>query len=638
MSANRFPLHPRGAVRTVFGAGADPRSSTHLVDIFRRLGLGAQRCDLGEQGLYLAEELVEAVGWHASNSDREAMGVLALALLVSERSGATCLPLDPKGTLRDLVKAIAPAPSAEQERSLLRRISELSRPQLGGIVGAAGQARPLIADGGCLYSQRNHVLETQVAAALTARISKAASVRPDVAQRALPHELSDEQRGAVVQCRTHRFTVITGAAGTGKTRVIAAIARDQSRDPQLRIALAAMTGKAAQRMTAVLAEQWGTTDSDVALGGPAAPPRAQTIHRLLGAFPGGYRHHAHSPLPYDLVIVDEASMVDLELFAALLAALPEAASLVLVGDAHQLPSVASGNVFADVVRCGDAAPWLIRLERNFRTDAHNPGGRAIREAADDVQRGDSKALARRLTASRSSAALSFTGVEWTGDAEDAARALWRRTTEAPEFRGLAAREYQFDGEAFAQADAAGLAELLGIHSSRRILTVTRRQRTGSVTISQLLHQEMLERATTAVRPDYLPGEPVMITANDYDRELFNGDHGVIARVRDRSGQHYRAVFRRGDRLVPYPIEAVRGQMELAWAMTVHKSQGSEFSEVVIAFPDDDLPLTSRELLYTALTRARHSAVFAGKPAVIAAACRRTSMRASGLGRRIGGSL
>jgi exodeoxyribonuclease V alpha subunit len=674
---DEVPLHPGGAVRAAMGAlGTTAGGGRGGDDVFRALGLGARRCDLGDQGLYLAEELVDAAGWHGAEADREALGILTLALLVVERGGASRLPLatSPPAPLRDLVRAIAPR-DGEHERALLRRITDLARPQLAGLIGQPGQGRPLIVDDGALYSQRNHVLECQAAAALAARLTGptpawcAGDGRVDAALAAIAARpsgltLTDDQVAAVRAALTHPLTVITGGAGTGKTAILVTVVRALARLGVTRIALAAATGKAANRMTEVLAAQLaaltapprslaGTGPVDAAATAPdpadlalaATPPPATTVHRLLGAFPGGFRHHARSPLPVEAVIIDEASMVDLDLFAALLAALPAGAALVLVGDASQLPSVQAGQVLAELVRAGEGAPWLTRLGRSFRADGDDPRGRAILDAAADVRAGDSKPLLRRLErASRAPADLTFAGIEWVdptgqpGAAREAARALWRRTALAPEVEALALRQYEFDGARFAEADEPALRALLAAHQARRVLTVTRGQPTGAHALARALHEAMLERTSTSLRPDVVPGEPVIMTANDYERGVFNGDQGVIARVRERGVQHYRAVFRRGDQLVPFPLEAVRGQLELAWALTVHKSQGSEFDEVVIVLPDDDLPLTSHELLYTALTRARRGAVVVGSAAVIGAACRRASPRYSGLGARLARAL
>jgi exodeoxyribonuclease V alpha subunit len=212
---------------------------------------------------------------------------------------------------------------------------------------------------------------------------------------------------------------------------------------------------------------------------------------------------------------------------------------------------------------------------------------------------------------------------------------WWRALATDRLRGLAARAYHRRGGAWASDDEAQLGALLALHEERRLLTVTRGLPTGAGAINAHLHRRMLETSSAELAPDFLPGEPVLITANDYDRGLFNGDQGVVVRVVDDDGvQRWRAVFRRGAELVPLPIDAVRASLELAWAMTVHKSQGSELERIALVLPREDLPLVTRELLYTALTRARRGALVLGPWGVLERGVARTAARQSGLARRI----
>src|SRR5262249_60833217 len=150
---------------------------------------------------------------------------------------------------------------------------------------------------------------------------------------------------------------------------------------------------------------------------------------------------------------------------------------------------------------------------------------------------------------------------------------------------------------------------------QRILTATRSLQTGSQDINAYLHDLALDRMSVSGRPEFVPGEPVMITANDYQRGLFNGDQGIIVRADEGLGGHrFRAVFRSGGKLTPFAIEALRDRLELSWALTVHKSQGSELDAVALLLPEDDLPLVTRELLYTGITRARSGvAICRAKP-------------------------
>jgi exodeoxyribonuclease V alpha subunit len=195
--------------------------------------------------------------------------------------------------------------------------------------------------------------------------------------------------------------------------------------------------------------------------------------------------------------------------------------------------------------------------------------------------------------------------------------------------------FRFGGGAIDPADAAALDALWHLLGRARILTVTRALATGSLAINAHLHELALDGLSIAGRPEFVPGEPVMITANDYQRGLFNGDQGIIVRADEGLGRHhYRAVFRCGGELRPFAIEALRDRLELAWALTVHKSQGSELDAIALILPHEELPLVTRELIYTAITRARSGVAIAGSKPVLVAGGKRGAQRHSGLAARL----
>jgi exodeoxyribonuclease V alpha subunit len=617
------PLHPRGTLRARFeGAASDA--------VFRRLGLGARRCDLGDEGLYLAEEIVRADRWF-NGSDPEALGILVLALMIAQRQGSTRLPLDAKGPLRGLVGEILRVAGLGAEHArIAKRIANLTAaPSFNSVIGTGDARLPLIVDDGCLYSERARTLEVRVAAQIAARLREPARA---IAAPAMTG-LTDEQQRAVAIALSAKLAVVTGGPGTGKTHVAAAIVRGLQAAGIAPIALAAPTGKAANRMTEVMAAQLG-----------ASAPAAQTLHRLLGYRGDGFAHHARSPLPVGALLVDEASMLDLELVAALLDALPAHAPLVLIGDAHQLPAVDAGRILADLA---ELDRHVARLEHSHRMDAADPRGRAVLEAARAIHAGDGAAVADKAKA-KTPGTLAFSGVEWVDVATGAApgRVAREIATHAwHHFDGPRAQQaandtvFRFDDGAIAPEQAAELARLWELVGRARILTATRALPTGSIALNAHLHDLALARMTVTGKPELVPGEPIMMTANDYQRGLFNGDQGIVIRADEGLGGHrYRAVFRVGGRLVPFAIEALRDRLELAWALTIHKSQGSELDAVAIVLPDDDLPLVTRELLYTAITRARHSVVVCGPKHVVLAGAKRAALRHSGLGGRIRASL
>ena len=645
------PLLPRGTLRARFAQHPG-------ADMFRRLGVGARSCDLGDEGLYLAEELVAADQWFGGR-DPLTLGVLVLALMIAQRQGSTCLPLDPspRGHLRALVTEITRlAGFAGEASSLVRAITRLtSMPQFDSVVGTRDQRLPLIVDDGCLYTERARWLEARVAARLARRLvegiapAQVAPVLADLARRPSVAALSDEQARAVALAVTGKLAIVTGGPGTGKTLVAAAIVRGFARLGITQIALAAQTGKAANRLTQVIGEQLAgvrdPSDADRALA--AAPPAAQTLHRLLGYRGERFTHHAQSPLPFGAVIVDEASMIDLELMDALLDALPPGAPLVLIGDAHQLPAIDAGQILADLATTdGPAAARVGVLAHSYRMNTSDPNGRAVYEAAQAIHEGAAQRLAARahpLAVPRTPGTLAFAGVEWidTAAADDAhaatlgaAEALWHHA-EAPRALRAAERVFRFTDGQIDPAQADELERLWAMLARARVLTVTRALPTGSLAINAHLHELALGRMTVTGRPELVPGEPVMVTANDYQRGLFNGDQGIIVRADEGLGRHhYRAVFRAAGALRPFAIEALRDRLELAWALTVHKSQGSELDAIALVLPHDDLPIVTRELLYTGITRARASVVLVGSRALLIAGGKRRALRYSGLADRL----
>ncbi|MDB4952950.1 MAG: Exodeoxyribonuclease [Myxococcales bacterium] len=641
-------LHPRGTLRSKF---EPPRTGPD--EVFRRLGAGARKCDLGDEGLYLAEELVRADAWLGGN-DPEALAILVLALMIAQRQGSSHLPLGPKGPLKEIVRDIVRVSGIDVDQGrLLKKIASLTGPpQFGSVIGIDEARQPLIVDQGRLYTERTRWLEKRVAARLAERLrGPVVDTSRVIAEIAAQPQLSAEQARAVELALSGKLGVVTGGPGTGKTVVAGAIIRGFARLGIANIALAAQTGKAANRLTEVIGDQLAKladrSDLDRAL--VATLPAAQTLHRLLGYRGNGFAHHAQSPLPVGALIIDEASMVDLELMDAVLDALPASAPLVLIGDAHQLPAIDAGQILADLAdHEGVATSRVAFLEHSYRMDADDPRGRAILEAAAAVRNGSAQKLADgKLATSRTPGTLAFSGVEWVEIAPDGSRDLTLAVAEAfhhhfdgPKAQRTADRVvFEFEDGQIKPAQAAEL-ELLWRQLARaRLLTVTRGQPTGSIAINAFLHARALERMTVVGRPDFVPGEPVMITANDYQRGLFNGDQGIVIRADEGLGRHhFRAVFRVAGRLMPFAIEALRDRLELAWALTVHKSQGSEVDAACLVLPHEDLPLVTRELLYTAITRARTSVVVAGSRAVLAAGGKRNALRHSGLTDRMRATL
>jgi exodeoxyribonuclease V alpha subunit len=489
-------------------------------------------------------------------------------------------------------------------------------------VGRPGQKRPLILDGsGRLYLYRYWEYEDRLARDLRARAERQTEVDPqrlDALVRAVFDRMAggpDEGQCAAAAAAAQRgVTVVTGGPGSGKTYTISAILdllqRMQEGRP-LRALLTAPTGKAAARLQESLRRS-------APAGGAPAPAEVATIHRLLQPVFGTtrFRFDRERPLPADAVVVDEASMVDLALMAKLVDALPPEARLILVGDRHQLASVEAGSVLGDL--CGGdpedrATPrgprpiesCIVELERSYR---FAPGS-AIGELSGAVNAGDARAALDLLAGDRSGT------VEWVDPerGRPAREALRRKIEEG--CRALAAAD-----EAGAALDAVGRFKILCAHAS------------GPSGVDALNREserllKPARRADAAGSPWYA-GRPVLVTRNDYTLALFNGDIGVTLPdpAAGRLCVHFPGPAGQSRPFAPQRLP----EHETAYALTVHKSQGSEFDEVLLILPERDSPVLTRELLYTAITRARNRIVVCGRAEVIATAVGRRIRRASGL--------
>lgn len=507
-------------------------------------------------------------------------------------------------------------------------------------VPPTGPVLPLVWDGTRLYLERYHGFEQAVADDLRARAGAAGGLAPP--GRALDAVLDrwfgpedpaapDRQRAAAEVALTRRLAVVAGGPGTGKTRTIArllAAARELALADgrPLEVVLAAPTGKAAARMTEAVHRELatagpgraGVVQQQLTLGEPddPVPVEVMTLHRLLGWLGGvEYRRDARSPLPHDLVVVDETSMVSLPLMARLLAAVRRDATVVLVGDPDQLASVEAGAVLGEVVGpageprpAGPVADRVVVLDRvhRFRADS------AIAALGDAVRTGDAE---RALALLRDG-----TGGELQWIAADDTAAVAALVDE------VAAHASAVVADARAGRVEEGLARAV----ERKVLSATRRGPLGS-----FWWNDRIEAQVARSRPGggfgrrWYVGRPVIVTRNDYQHRLVNGDVGLVVA---RDGRPVVA-FPAGDgirELGPAQLEEV----ETWWAMTIHKSQGSEFDRVVITLPPAPSPVLTRELVYTAVTRARRQVTVVASEESLRGALARPVARASGLAPRL----
>ncbi len=552
-------------------------------------------------------------------ADHEALLLLLLAVMADVQRGSTRTPFAPD-PLRSLFAALCrdersiggvPAPVFAADR--LERVPGLPE-RASAVIGRGEDARaPLVLVGDWLYLHRMLCAEQRLAERVRPRLEAPTETGGTVEAPGL----SDEQRAAVLAATRQRLTLVSGGPGTGKTSIVVALIEALVRagvDPAA-IALAAPTGKAADRMGESLRARLASFEPARRVPAPA------TLHRLLGYDPRRerFRHHPHHPLPVEAVVVDESSMVDVRLMERLLAALPDAARLVLLGDEDQLPSVAAGAVFRDLLRAAPAR--AARLTRSYRMRADDPAGAAVLQTAQRVNAGDTSVW-RALppagvihVADEPRRFLEAWHERWLrGDAEAAHRR--RRTWRMDERDGLDA-----------------LFRELG---ATRVLCATRGFDGGADRSNARLHAlTAAALGQPAARP-FLAGEPVMYQRNDYDRRLFNGDTGCVLWCDDDGRRGPMAVFPGVDGYRAFRLDALAGGLALAYATTVHKAQGSEFDEVAVLLPTVDLPILTRELLYTAITRSRRHVTVVGDLRVAERATARPVERRSGLVSRLKG--
>jgi exodeoxyribonuclease V alpha subunit len=482
--------------------------------------------------------------------------------------------------------------------------------------GAAAADRPLRLIGTSLYLDRYWREERRLAADLRAlRDRGVANVRDDVLADGLARLFGDEpdgrQRLAAGTAVRRRFAVVAGGPGTGKTTTVArivALLLEQSRaagSAEPLVALAAPTGKAAARLIESVHEEAAGLDVSDDVRERLLGLDASTLHRLLGWRPGThsrFRHDRGNRLPHDVVIVDETSMVSLSLMARLVEAVRAEARLVLVGDPGQLTSIEAGAVLGDIVGpAGEGAPGIVVLDR-----VHRYGG-AIARVAEAIRRGDADAVIEALA-----------GVTWIPvDAADAGDAL------APVHDAAVT-----SARAVIEAASAGAgAEAIEALGAFRVLCAHRRGDHGVTAWTSRIEAWLAtEFSGFGAEGDWYVGRPLLVTENDYGLRLYNGDTGVV--IATGPGQ-VSAAFERGGEVVEFSPTRLAA-VETVYAMTVHKSQGSQFDTAAVLLPDPSSPILTRELLYTAVTRARRELILVGTEDAIRAAASRPVARASGL--------
>ena len=519
-------------------------------------------------------------------------------------------------------------------------------------VGRPGDFTPLILDDvNRLYFHKLWTYEKDLAAQILAR---AAQQYRNVDEALLKSGLNrlfkngqddentDWQQVGAVAAIYNRLTVISGGPGTGKTTTVArilALIMEQAvqRNEQPAIALAAPTGKAATRLEESIANARLSLNINYEIK-TAMPAQAVTIDQLLGArrHSSAFRYNSENPLPYNVVIVDEASMIDQALMSKLMGALLEKAQIILLGDKDQLASVEAGSVLGDI--CGHNFKNSISSAMMDRLTQLGVGmdNNCVRD--DSATLTDNIILLNKSYRFEQSSGIGT--LSQSINAGDAARVL--DILNDKKFPDASLREVENFSEfeaVLTEKNASRFRAVLEAKTPQQkfecytrfcLLAAHRTGPWGVDYINQRIERSLQKRGLIPSHQQWYPGKPVIINRNDYTLGLSNGDLGICMRSDDGNLK----IFFRVDEMFMDVWPSRLPDHSPAYSLTVHKSQGSEFDDIMLVLPDSVSKVLSRELVYTAVTRARATVEIIGKPTVLAGAINRTVARNSGLKERL----
>jgi exodeoxyribonuclease V alpha subunit len=506
-------------------------------------------------------------------------------------------------------------------RELVGRVSQALMAGHSCLPLTEGEARflganPLVSDGGPtplvlhdrrLYLHRYYQYEIRLAERI--RAMAATTVAPDQGGASADSYFdaaepgTDWQKEAAKVALHQALTIICGGPGTGKTTTVVKIlalllqAAEGHRPPA--VALAAPTGKAAMRLSEAVGKSLTrlSLPEDVR---KSLPTSASTLHRLLGVRQGSpqFRYNRDNPMGWDVVVVDEASMVDLAMMSKLVDAIKPGARLILLGDKDQLASVESGAVLGDFIR--SLPKNTVELQKTYRFDA------GIKRLAEAINGADCATAWALLEDPRTT---NITLLE-------------------EELIGFITKRYTLFMTTVNRPGVVDLREVFAQFNSFRVLCAVHYGSHGVDSINRRVELALLRRGYACRSENWYPGRPVLITRNDYGLDLYNGDIGIC--LADPENGELKVWFERPDGGLRSLVPSRLPRCETVFAMTIHKSQGSEFDQVVVILPDEDNRILSRELVYTAVTRAKKAVWVVAEKEMLRLALSRNIERASGL--------
>jgi len=598
---------------------------------------------------YIDKHFAEYIQEISTTNDFE-IHLAATLVSWSTRTGSVCLDLN-KVAGEQLFE------SAEVSQSIIGpKLNEwIDKLNICSAVGKPGDYKPLILDSqNRLYFYRYWEYEKSIADSIKERIqSNVVNIDYQILKESVNRIFGNEdtiemnlQKLASISAVLKRFCVISGGPGTGKTTTVAkilALLIEQAGENEINILLCAPTGKAAASLSETIRTAKTTINCDEFVKN-SMPDDAFTIHRLLKSIPGSpyFRHDKNNPLSADAVVIDEASMVDVALMAKLFLSIPDEAKIILVGDKDQLSSVEAGSALGDIcdretVRSiskqaakeldrffdkentnTSIIPQQIRglqehifvLNKNYRF--HKDSG--IGGLSRSINNGDSK-----------------TGLNMLMDPDD--KGIELREVYDQETLYAALKEKVIQGYS-PYLSAHDPCQVVDLFNQFKILCVLRSGPFGVAHINQLAERILQENGLIRIserQPEHMyKGRPILITRNDYSQRLFNGDSGIILPEPGIKNGKLKAIFPLKKNETKQVSMHRLPEHETVYAMTIHKSQGSEFNDVLIILPDKYYPILTRELIYTGITRAINSVTIWGKKEILNEAISHKIERTSGL--------